>query len=104
MEVQRIKYERSGGFTGMSLRADFQPGDLPDEQARSLMDLLDEMDFDELPENLMGKSPQPDQITYTITVETQKGEHTVVVGDASAPEEMQELLRLLERIARKRKQ
>jgi hypothetical protein len=104
LEVQRIKFERSGGFAGMSLRGDFQPGDLPDDLARPLMDLLDELDFDELPENLMGNSSQPDQFTYTITVETQKGEHTVVVGDASASEEMQELLRLLERIARKRKQ
>jgi hypothetical protein len=103
MEVQRIKYERSGGFTGMSLRADFQPDDLPDEQAHSLMELLDEMDFGELPENMLGKSPQPDQFTYTITVETPEGAHTVVVGDASTPEEMQDLLRLLDRIARKRK-
>jgi hypothetical protein len=103
MEVQRIKYERSGGFAGMRLSADFQPSDLPDEQARSLMDLLDEMDFDELPENLTTHPPQPDQFTYKITVETARGrEHTVVVGDASAPEEMQELLRLLDRIARKR--
>ena len=102
MEVQRIKYERTGGFTGIRFSADFQPGDLPDEQARTLMDLLDEMDFDELPEHLTGGSAHPDQFTYTITVETVEGEHTVVVGDASAPVEMQELLRLLDRIARRK--
>ena len=102
MEVQRIKYERTGGFMGLNLHADFQPGDLPEEQARPLMDLLDDMAFDELPENLMGSSAQPDQFTYTITVETKKGEHTIVVGDASAPEEMHELLRLLDRIARRK--
>ena len=103
MEVQRIKYERTGGFMGMRLSADFQPADLPDEQARPLMNLLDEMDFDELAHDLTPSPPQPDQFTYKITVETVRGqEHTVVVGDASAPEEMQELLRLLDRIARKR--
>ena len=103
MEVQRIKYERTGGFAGMRLSADFQPADLPDEQARPLMELLDEVDFDELPENLIAKPAQPDQFTYRITTETPQGEHTVVVDDASAPEEMRELLRLLDRIARKRR-
>jgi hypothetical protein len=103
MEVRRIKYERTGGFMGLHLSADFQPDDLPEDQSRPLMDLLDEMDFDELPENLTGNSMQSDQFTYTITVETGGGEHTVVVGDASAPQGMQELLRLLDRIARKRK-
>lgn len=86
----------------MRLSADFQPGDLSEEQAGTLMDLLDEMDFDELPEELTASPAQPDQFTYTITVETGKGEHTVVVGDVSAPKEMQELLRLLDRIARKK--
>jgi hypothetical protein len=45
----------------------------------------------------------PDQFTYQITVETKKGEHTVTAGDASAPEKLQELFRLLDRIARRRK-
>ncbi|HEX5840031.1 MAG TPA: protealysin inhibitor emfourin [Anaerolineales bacterium] len=102
MEVQRIKYERTGGFMGLNLHADFQPDDLPEEQARPLMDLLDEMDFDELPERLMGDSTQGDQFTYVITVETPKGERTIVVGDTSASAEMQELLRLLDRIARRK--
>lgn len=102
MEIQRIKYERTGGFTGMRFHADFDPGDLPDEQSRPLLDLLDKMDFDELPEDLTGNPAHPDQFTYTITVQTHKEEHTVIVGDASAPEEMQELLRMLDRIARRR--
>lgn len=102
MEVRRVKYERTGGFAGMRFSADFQPADLPEEQSRPLMELLDEVDFDELPEDLKGSSNMPDQFTYTITVETNKGQHTVVVGDASASEEMRELLRLLDRIARKK--
>lgn len=103
MEIQRIRYERTGGFMGLPLRADFQPSELPEEQAEPLLHLLDEMDFDELPEDLTGRSSQPDQFTYTITVETVEDERTIVVGDASAPEHVQELLRLLDRIARKRR-
>ena len=102
MEVQQIKYERTGGFAGMRLSADIEPDQLPDEQIQRLLDLLDDMDFDELPEQLMGESSMSDQFTYQITVKTNKWEHTVVTGDASAPDKLQELLKLLDRIARRR--
>src|SRR5215212_2702654 len=101
MQVQRIKYERTGGFAGMRIATDFKPDDLPDEQIRTLLDLLDDMDFDELPENLIDDA-MPDQFTYKITVETKKREHTVITGDASAPEKMQALFKMLDRIARKK--
>ena len=100
MEVQQIKFERTGGFTGMSIAADIEPHDLPDDQARPLLELLDDMDFNDLPEHIASQSGA-DQFTYAITVKTTKWEHTVVTGDASAPEKMQELLDLLNQLARK---
>jgi hypothetical protein len=102
MHVDRIKFERTGGFTGMRMATDLKLDELPDEQAHSIMELLDDMDFAELPEQMLDESG-PDQFTYTITVETKKWEHTVVTGDASAPEKMQELLQLLNRLARTRR-
>ena len=102
MQVERIKFERTGGFAGMRIATDLKLEDLPDEQANTIVELLDDMDFNELPEHMLDKSG-PDQFTYKITVETKKGEHTVVTGDSSAPEKMQELLHLLNRLARRRK-
>ncbi len=102
MDVKRIKYERTGGFTGMRFHADFAPGELPEDQSRPLLDLLDKVKFNDLPENMTGGPSHPDQFTYTITAQTSKGEHTVVVGDTSASSDMQELLRMLDRIARSR--
>ena len=102
MHIERIKYERTGGFTGMRIAADIEPNDLPEEQAQTLLDLLDDLDFPELPEFLTGDSSMPDQFTYTITVESQEWKHTVVTSDESAPEKMQELLQILNRIARKK--
>jgi hypothetical protein len=102
MEVQRIKYERTGGFTGMRFHADFKPDELPEDQSRPLLDLLDTMDFDGLPKDVTGSSTMPDQFTYTITVVTSHGERTMVLGDTSASDEMRELMRMLDRIARKR--
>ena len=101
MHIERIKFERTGGFAGMRIAAEFELDDLPEEQARTLSDLLDDMDFDELPENLTGNSAISDQFTYSITVEGEKGKHTVVTGDHS-DEKMQKLLEILNRIARSR--
>ena len=102
MQVERIKFERTGGFAGMRIATDVKLEDLPGEQAETIIELLDDMDFDELPEQMLDESG-PDQFTYKITVETNKGEHTVVTGDSSAPEKLQELLQLLNRLARTRK-
>ena len=101
MEVQRIKFERTGGFAGMRIAADIEPDNLPEDQAHTLLELLDDMDFNELPQQIMNQ-PGADQFTYSITVETAKWEHTVVTGDASAPEKMHELLEMLNQLARKR--
>jgi hypothetical protein len=103
MHVERIKFERTGGFAGMTIARDLKLDDLSEEQAHRLSELLDDLDFEELPEQMLETEAMPDQFTYTITVETRRGEHTVVTGDSSAPEKMQELLHLLDRLARKRK-
>lgn len=102
MDVERIKFERSGGFAGMTISRDLKMADLPEEQVETLMELLDDLDFEELPEQMLTEA-MPDQFTYKVTVETPQGEHTVVTGDASAPEKLQELLHLLDRLARRRK-
>ena len=102
MHIERVRFERTGGFAGIHLSTDLKVDELPDEQANSLMELIDDMDFSQLPEKMIDEDG-PDQFTYVITVEAQKWEHTVVTGDASAPEKMQELLQLLNRLARRRK-
>ena len=102
MDVKRIKFERTGGFAGMRIATDFELEDLPEDQAERLRELLDDADFDELPEKLLKGGPIPDGFTYSITVETDKGEHTVTTSDTSAPQKMQPLLELLYQIARQR--
>ncbi len=103
MDVERIRFERTGGFAGMRIATDLKPGDLSDEYAHQISELLDDLDFEQLPEQITGEGAMPDRFTYTITVETEKWEHTVTTGDASAPEKMQELLQLLDRLARTQK-
>jgi len=104
MKVEQITFERTGGFAGMHNVVNINPDDLPKEQSEALLELLDELDFDELPAQAMNKPALPDEFTYRITVEATDGEHTMVTGDASAPEEMQKLIEMLNRIARKQAQ
>lgn len=103
MQVERIKFERTGGFAGISIARDLKLDELSEEQAHRLSELLDDLGFDELPEQMTGTESMPDEFTYVITVETEKWQHTVVTGDASAPEKMQELLQFLNRLARRKK-
>jgi hypothetical protein len=103
MEVERIKFERTGGFAGMKIARDLKLEDLPDEQAHKLLELLDDLDLEELAEEMTDVRDMSDQFIYRITVETSKREYTIVTGDASAPEKMQELFRLLNRLARAQK-
>ena len=86
MNVERIKFERTGGFAGMTIARDLKLADLSEEQAHRLSELLDDLEFNELPEQMTGTESMPDEFTYVITVETKRGEHTVVTGDASAPD------------------
>lgn len=85
----------------MHMTTNIKPQDLPPEEAEDLFELLEELDLDELPEQAMNKPSLPDEFTYRITVETKDKEYHIVTGDNSAPEKLQELLRMLNRIARK---
>ena len=53
MDVERIKFERTGGFGGMRLATDIEKGDLSEEQSQALLDILDALDFPQLPEHLI---------------------------------------------------
>ena len=61
MEVDRIKFERTGGFAGMTIAKDMELDDLSDEQAHTLLELLDDLDFEELPEQMTGTETMPDK-------------------------------------------
>ncbi len=100
MDIKRIKFERTGGFAGIRFAADFELDDLPKEQAHQILELLDEMDFDELPENIQDNQQIADGFQYSITVVTEKREHSVTTSDTSAPKKMEPLLEILTQIAK----
>ena len=100
MTVKRIKFERTGGFAGIRFAAEFELDDLPEDQAHQILELLDDMDFDELPEQILGSQQIADGFNYSITVVTEKRQHTVTTSDTAAPKKMEPLLEILTQIAR----
>ena len=101
MDIKRIKFERTGGFAGIRLAADLELDEIPEDQVREILELLDDMDFDELPEKIVSHHQVADGFTYSITVESEKREHTVMTDDTSAPEKLGRLFEILTKIARK---
>ena len=100
MDAKRIKFERTGGFGGIRFAADFKLEDLPKDQSQQILEILDDMDFEKLPEQILGGQPVADGFNYSITVITEKQQQTVTTNDTSAPPKMGPLLELLTQIAR----
>lgn len=101
MKFERIKFERSGGFAGIRLAADIEAGDLSEDQRKEISELLDEVDFEELPEKLAEEMPVPDEFVYSVTVESGNKEYKVLAGESALPTDMQPLLEILERVAKR---
>jgi len=101
MYIERIKFERTGGFAGIRLTADIDVNKLPEDEKRNILKLLDEMDFEDLPEKLSGKMPMPDELVYSVTVVSSKKEYKVVTGESAIPNDMQPLLEILESEAKR---
>lgn len=101
MKIEKIKFERSGGFAGVRLAAEIEVNELPEDQKKEILELLDELDFEELPAKLGGKMPVPDEFVYSIVVESDEREYKVLAGESALPSEMQPLIEILESITKR---
>ena len=97
--MTKIYFERTGGFMGRKVSVTIDLDNLSDEQAGLLNDLLDEADFFDLPAD-MTQPAMPDAFTYNITISSEKRQHSVRVGDSTAPDDLRPLLDELSRQAR----
>jgi hypothetical protein len=97
--MTKILFERTGGFMGRKVSVTINLDDLPNEQAEALGELLDEVDFFDLPADLT-QPAMPDAYTYNITVFSDEGQHSVRCNDTTAPNDLRPLLEELSRQAR----
>lgn len=101
MDIEKIKFERTGGFAGIRLVAEIEMDELPEDQKRELIEMIDEADFDELPKELPGKMPIPDEFVYSITVNSREKEHQFFAGESSLPDDLRPLIEILESTAKR---
>jgi hypothetical protein len=99
-EVKHVKFERTGGFAGIRLAAEFDLDDLPADQAKQIREILDDTNFEGLPERILGSRAMPDGFTYAITASAGKRRHSLLTDDGSLPEKLAPLIDLLTQIAR----
>jgi hypothetical protein len=112
MYIEKIKFERTGGFAGIRLTAEIEMDDLPDDQKHELLEILDEADLEEIAEKSAKNMPMsiPDGFVYDITViaceekdhdEDDKEQYRLLTGESSLPDNLLPLIEILERIAKK---
>jgi hypothetical protein len=96
----RIVIERSGGFAGISQTHSVSTDQLPAEQAQTLRSLVDASDFYELPSAIPSTGLVRDPFQYKITVESERGTHTVQADEAAVPARLQPVLDWVKRAAK----
>jgi hypothetical protein len=98
----RIKVERSGGFTGINLTNSVSTDQMSAEEAQKISDLVDTAGFFELPSVIRSNLPETDRPQFKITVETERGAHTVQVDEAAVPTQLQPVLNWMKSSGRAR--
>jgi hypothetical protein len=97
----RILYERSGGFTGISVKLNLDTDALPPETASGILEALSAARFFDLPENLPESTHPTDQFVYHLMVADGDHQHAVEMDDSSVPASLRPILRQLTLLARK---
>lgn len=86
-----IAFKRSGGFIGRGMRLQVDLDQLPINDARALVKLIEQAEFFNLPENLIIKF-NPDEYQYTITIDLGVTSHTVRTNDTTMPASLRPLV------------
>lgn len=100
----KIYFERSGGFMGRSISTVVDTDEIAPETALKLLETLEEVDFFDLSETF-SQGPEamasgPDELCYRVTVEVAGIQHTIEASDSNTPEDLEPLIRELDRLAR----
>ena len=99
--MTKIKFQRSGGFAGVTLSSTLDPDDLPEDDAEQVRQLIDDAKLFEQPKQIKSRSPMPDRFEYKITIQEKGKRRTIVVGDQSTPANLKPLIDFLLQRARK---
>lgn len=98
----KIRFERSGGFAGMTMSVDIDANALSDVEREALMTHVSNAEFFALPATIDDPATTgADRYSYRITIESNDRSHTVQCTDGSAPASLAPLLGWLNNSARR---
>jgi len=97
-----IDLERSGGFAGMSLRGSVDTSRLPPDEAGTIAELVDRVDFGALAAGAGAPARAPDRFQYDLVVRRGKERHALSLGESQVTPELRSLLDHLVALARPR--
>lgn len=101
----RIRFERSGGFANISLKAEIDSAELPPERAKELARLVENAHPFDQPAQPASSTSMPDQFQYEVTIEDGSRAKTIHTSDDAAPDDLKLLFDFLSQEAtRKLKQ
>ncbi len=94
-----ITFERTGGVTGELINFQVDLDRLPAGEAQALLQMLQDADFFNIPENPTSPSKARDEFRYTIIVEAgASAYHVVHTSDTTAPESLRPLIEELSKL------
>ena len=91
-DMTKIKFERSGGFAGVTLSHQLDTKTLPEVESEQARKLIEAANLFELPKQIKARSPMLDSFEYKITIQEKGKRRTIVVGDRSAPSNLKPLI------------
>ncbi|MEJ5239635.1 MAG: protealysin inhibitor emfourin [Anaerolineales bacterium] len=97
----KIKFERSGGFTGIPLRFALDGKDLPHEEQTRLLEMLHQAGIFERSRLGTRTRSGADRFVYRITVEDGDAERTLEFCESEMPAEVRPLVDYLNLLARR---
>jgi len=98
----RVSCKKTGGVAGLKISAEVDSDDLSPAERREMEELIERArPFDQA--SKPGGKSTPDQLQYEITVEDQGQKHSFVTNDATASDELLDLIDWVFDVARKRK-
>jgi hypothetical protein len=99
----RLTLTRSGGFAGLlPPPVTLDTAALPRSAAKRIEGWVASADFFNLPQTMAAPTRQPDRLQFTLRIVNDDGqEHTVRCDEEAAPEPFLELVRTVQKAARK---
>ena len=91
----RIFFERSGGFSGITMKTAVDEKDLVPDEAQKLREMIEKADFFNSPGKIMSRSPQPDRFQYELRLEEKGRQHTVTMSEEALPAKLKPLVQWL---------